>query len=53
VPDVDDPLTFIELMYQQMFTEDGQLKAGSEPTAFANCVKQIVTQSRGNSLSVF
>lgn len=51
VPDVDDPLTFIELMYQQMFTEDGQLKAGSEPTAFANCVKQIVTQSRRNSFA--
>lgn len=51
VPDVDDPLTFIELMYQQMFTEDGQLKAGNDPSTFANCVKQIVTQSRRNSFA--
>ena len=50
VPDVEDPLMFIEMMYQQLFTEDGQLRSGTEPTAFANRVKQIVTQSRRNSM---
>ena len=51
VPDVEDPLMFIELMYQQLFTEDGRLRSGTEPTALANCVKQIVTNSRRNSIS--
>jgi hypothetical protein len=51
VPDVEDPLMFIELMYQQLFTEDGQLRSGTEPTVLANCVKQIVTNSRRNSIS--
>ena len=51
VPDVEDPLMFIEMMYQQLFTEDGHLRSGTEPTALANCVKQIVTNSRRNSIS--
>lgn len=51
LPDVEDPLVFIEMMYQQLFTEDGRLRTGAEPTALANCVKQIVTNSRRNSLS--
>jgi hypothetical protein len=51
VPDVEDPLMFIEMMYQQLFTEDGQLRSGAEPTALANCVRQIVTNSRRNSIS--
>lgn len=51
VPDVEDPLMFIEMMYQQLFTEDGQLRSGTEPTILANCVKQIVTNSRRNSIS--
>ena len=50
IPDVEDPLMFIEIMYQQLFTEDGQLRSGTEPTAFANRVKQMVTQSRRNSM---
>jgi hypothetical protein len=50
VPDVEDPLVFIEMMYQQLFTEDGQLRSGTEPTIFANRMKQIVTQSRRNSM---
>lgn len=50
IPDVEDPLMFIEMMYQQLFTEDGQLRNGTEPTAFANRVKQMVTQSRRNSM---
>ena len=49
VPDVEDPLQFIEMMYQQLFTEDGRLRSGAEPTAFANCVKQLVNNSRRNS----
>ena len=51
VPDVEDPLMFIEMMYQQLFTEDGHLRNGTEPTVLANCVKQIVTNSRRNSIS--
>ena len=51
VPDVEDPLEFIEMMYQQLFTEDGRLRSGTAPTALANCVKQIVTKSRQNSVS--
>lgn len=51
LPDVEDPLVFIEMMYQQLFTEDGRLRSGTEPTALANCVKQIVTNSRRNSIS--
>jgi hypothetical protein len=51
VPDVEDPLMFIEMMYQQLFTEDGRLRSGTEPTMLANCVKQIVTNSRRNSIS--
>jgi len=51
VPDVEDPLMFIELMYQQLFTEDGRLRSGTEPTVLANCVRQIVTNSRRNSVS--
>ena len=51
VPDVEDPLMFIELMYQQLFTEDGRLRSGTKATTLANCVKQIVTNSRRNSLS--
>jgi hypothetical protein len=51
VPDVEDPLQFIEMMYQQLFTEDGRLRSGTEPTALATCVKQIVTNSRRNSIS--
>jgi len=51
VPDVEDPLMFIEMMYQQLFTEDGQLRSGDEPTILTNCVKQIVTQSRRNSVA--
>jgi hypothetical protein len=51
VPDIEDPLMFIEMMYQQLFTEDGQLRSGTEPTVLANCVKQIVTHSRRNSIS--
>jgi len=51
VPDVEDPFVFIEMMYQQLFTEDGKLRSGNEPTVLANCVKQIVTQSRRNSIS--
>jgi hypothetical protein len=50
VPDVEDPLEFIEMMYQQLFTEDGQLRNDTEPRVLANCVKQIVTQSRRNSM---
>jgi hypothetical protein len=50
IPDVEDPLMFIEMMYQQLFTEDGQLRSGTEPTAFASRMKQIVTQSRRNSM---
>lgn len=50
IPDVEDPLMFIEMMYQQLFTDDGQLRSGTEPTAFANRVKQMVTQSRRNSM---
>jgi hypothetical protein len=49
VPDVEDPLIFIEMMYQQLFTEDGQVRSDIESKALANCVKQIVTQSRRNS----
>ncbi|CAF1506088.1 unnamed protein product [Rotaria sordida] len=51
VPDVEDPLKFIEIMYQQLFTEDGRLRSEAEPLAFANCVQQIVTNSRKNSTS--
>lgn len=51
VPDVEDPLEFIEMMYQQLFTEDGRLRSGTEPAMLANCVKQIVTNSRRNSIS--
>jgi hypothetical protein len=51
VPDVEDPLMFIEMMYQQLFTEDGHLRSGTEPNVLANCVKQIVTNSRRNSIS--
>ncbi|CAF1235144.1 unnamed protein product [Adineta ricciae] len=51
LPDVEDPLMFIEMMYQQLFTEDGRLRSGTEPTALANCVKQIVRHSRRNSMS--
>ncbi|CAF1549885.1 unnamed protein product [Rotaria magnacalcarata] len=51
VPDVEDPLKFIEIMYQQLFTEDGRLRSATETVAFANCVKQIVTNSRRNSTS--
>ena len=51
VPDVEDPFMFIEMMYQQLFTDDGQLRSGAEPTAIANCVKQMVTQSRRNSIA--
>lgn len=51
VPDVEDPLMFIEMMYQQLFTDDGHLRNGTEPTVLANCVKQIVTNSRRNSIS--
>ena len=51
LPDVEDPLVFIEMMYQQLFTEDGHLRNGTEPTVLANCVKQIVTNSRRNSIS--
>ncbi|CAF2922643.1 unnamed protein product [Rotaria sp. Silwood2] len=51
VPDVEDPLKFIEIMYQQLFTEDGRLRSETEPSAFANCVQQIVTNSRRNSVS--
>jgi len=51
VPDIEDPLMFIEMMYQQLFTEDGRLRSGTEPTVLANCVKQIVTNSRRNSKS--
>lgn len=51
VPDVEDPLEFIELMYQQLFTEDGRLRSGTEPAMLANCMKQIVTNSRRNSIS--
>jgi len=51
VPDVEDPLMFIEMMYQQLFTEDGRLRSGTEPTVLENCVKQIVTNSRRNSIS--
>ncbi|CAF4922956.1 unnamed protein product, partial [Rotaria magnacalcarata] len=46
VPDVEDPLVFIEMMYQQLFTDDGQLRSGAQPTKLADCVKEIVTQSR-------
>lgn len=51
VPDVEDPLQFIELMYQQLFTEDGRLRRPTEPSILANCVKQIVNHSRRNSMS--
>ena len=51
VPDIEDPLMFIEMMYQQLFTEDGRLRSGTEPTMLANCVRQIVTHSRRNSIS--
>ncbi|CAF4052694.1 unnamed protein product, partial [Adineta steineri] len=51
VPDVEDPLMFIEMMYQQLFTEDGRLRNGTESTALADCVKQIVRNSRRNSIS--
>ncbi|CAF4185381.1 unnamed protein product [Rotaria socialis] len=51
VPDVEDPLKFIEIMYQQLFTEDGRLRNATETVAFAHCVKQIVTNSRRNSTS--
>ncbi|CAF2402176.1 unnamed protein product [Rotaria sp. Silwood2] len=51
VPDVEDPLMFIEMMYQQLFTEDGQLRSGAEPTVLANCVKEIITNSRRNSMT--
>ncbi|UJR30898.1 hypothetical protein I4U23_018408 [Adineta vaga] len=51
LPDVEDPLMFIEMMYQQLFTEDGRLRSGTEPTALAHCVKQIVRNSRRNSMS--
>ncbi|CAF0940121.1 unnamed protein product [Rotaria sp. Silwood1] len=51
VPDVEDPLKFIEIMYQQLFTEDGRLRSETEPLAFANCVQQLVTNSRRNSVS--
>jgi hypothetical protein len=51
VPDVEDPFMFIETMYQQLFTEDGQLRSGTEPEVLANCVKQIVTHSRRNSMA--
>jgi hypothetical protein len=50
VPDVEDPFMFIEMMYQQLFTEDGQLRSETEPEVLANCVKQIVTNSRRNSM---
>ncbi|CAF1932395.1 unnamed protein product [Rotaria magnacalcarata] len=50
VPDVEDPLVFIEMMYQQLFTDDGQLRSGAQPTKLADCVKEIVTQSRSNSI---
>jgi hypothetical protein len=50
VPDVEDPLMFIEMMYQQLFTDDGQLRSETEPEALANCFKQIVTHSRRNSM---
>jgi hypothetical protein len=51
VPDVEDPLMFIEMMYQQLFTEDGQLRSETEPEVLANYVKQIVTHSRRNSIA--
>ena len=47
--DTEDPLMFIETMYQQLFTDDGRLRRDAEPTALANCVKQIVTNSRRSS----
>ncbi|CAF1474773.1 unnamed protein product [Adineta steineri] len=50
VPDTEDPFVFIESMYQQLFTEDGQLRNGTEPAVLADCVKQIVTHSRRNSI---
>ena len=34
--DTDDPLMFIETMYQQLFTDDGRLRRDAEPTALAN-----------------
>ena len=50
-PGVEDPLMFIEMMYQQLFTDDGQLRSETEPEVLANCVKQIVTHSRRNSIA--
>lgn len=50
VPDVDDPLVFIEMMYQQLFTDDGQLRSETEPSVLANRVKEMITQSRRNSV---
>ncbi|CAF0868116.1 unnamed protein product [Adineta ricciae] len=52
VPDVEDPFMFIEMMYQQLFTEDGQLRNETQPEVLANCVKQIVTQSRRSSMAL-
>ncbi|CAF0833613.1 unnamed protein product [Rotaria sordida] len=49
--DVEDPLIYIEMMYQQLFTENGQLRSGVEPTVVANRVKEIVTNSRRNSMT--
>ena len=51
VPDVEDPFMFIEMMYQQLFTEDGQLRSETESKVLADCVKQIVTHSRRNSMA--
>ena len=49
LPDAEDPLVFIEQMYQQLFTEDGQLRHETETNHFANRFKQMVTNSRRNS----
>ncbi|CAF3417903.1 unnamed protein product [Rotaria sp. Silwood1] len=50
VPDVEDPLLFIEMMYQQLFTEDGKLRSETEPIVLANRVKELITKSRRNSM---
>ena len=50
IPDVEDPLMFIELMYQQLFTEEGQLRSEGKRKILANCVQEFVTRSRRNSM---
>lgn len=51
LPEEEDPLMFIEQMYQQLFTDDGQLRQDTEPNVLANCVKHIVANSRRNSMA--